>query len=486
MIQSSFVDNRSVFFKILSDDQIFEIRRAAFDVLLHTGCKIHNAEARKMLIQAGAIVKDELVKIPEHIIEACINTAPKGFTIYDRDGNRAMEVEGLKSFYGSSTGSLFTKDSITGEVHKTLLKDIERGARISDALENIDFVMPMGSASDIDPHQAEELYEFEAILNNTTKPSVMLSYSIIAYEMVYEMAAEVAGGLDNLREKPFIIFYPEPITPLVFPSDVIDRMFISADLCMPQIPGPVVQIGVTGPVTLAGGVTQLIAEALMSVILIQLRKPGAPCFMGASFAGFDMATGNICLGSPELSLGIIALNEVEKSFGLPTWGTAGGTDAKTLDAQAGVDGTFSILSQGLGGVNLIHDVGYMDNSMICSAEMLVLGNEIIGKTKRFIRGFEVNPETIARELINKVGPGGNYLQEEHTLNNFRKELWMPSLLTRQRFNEWKSAGAKTMERRVREKIVNILENHEVPSLPDKVLEGIEKIKRKADGQYATK
>jgi len=484
MIQSSFIENRSISFRVLSDDQIWEIKRAAFDVLAKTGCRISHKGALKILKQAGAMVKDNLVKLPEHIVEECLRTAPKGFTIYDRDGNRAMEVEGRKSYYGTSTGSPNTKDALTGEVHETQLIDIARGAKIADALSNIDWVMPVGSARDVEPPLAEEIHEFEAIVTNTTKPMVMLSYSPRAFELVYEMAAEVAGGLDALKEKPFIIAYPEPITPLVFPDDGVERMFFVADLGMPQIPGPVVQIGVTGPVTLAGGLAQLMAESLMALTLIQLRRPGAPCFLSGNFAGFDMATSNISVGAPELSLGVAAQAEVAQSFGLPTWGVAGGTDSKVLDAQAGVDGTFSILTQGLAGLNLIHDVGYMDSSMLCSAEMLVLGDEVIGMTKRFIRGIEVTSETLTRELIEKVGPGGNYIQEDHTFENFRKELWLPSLMTRQRYNDWQAQGAKDMAQRVQAKIKEILDTHEVVPLPDKVLSSLNKIKQAGNKELA--
>jgi len=484
MIQSSFTENRSINFRVLSDDQIWEIKRAAFDVLVKTGCKISHKGALKILKQAGAWVKNDLVKLPEHIVEACVSTAPKGFTIYDRDGNRAMEVEGRKSYYGTSTGSPYTKDGLTGEVHETQLIDIARGARIADALSNIDWVMPMGSANDVDPPLAEEIYEFEAIVTNTTKPMVMLSYSPRAMEFVYEMAAEVAGGLDALREKPFIIAYPEPITPLVFPDDGIERMFFLADLGLPQVPGPVVQIGLTGPVTLAGSLAQLMAESLMALTLIQLKSPGSPCFLSGNIAGFDMATSNISAAAPELSLGVAAQAEIAQSFGLPTWGVAGATDSKVLDAQAGVDGTFSILTQGLAGLNLIHDVGYMDSSMLCSPEMLVLGDEVIGMTKHFIRGIKVTPETLTRELIAKVGPGGNYIQEGHTFKNFRKELWLPSLMTRQRYDDWQEQGSKDMAQRVQEKIKEILDTHKIVPLPDKILSSIDKIKQAGNKELA--
>jgi len=479
MIQSSFTQNRSVFFRVLSDDQIWEIKRAAFDILEKTGAKILHKEARQMLKKNGAVVKDDMVKIPEYVVQQCIQTAPKGITIFDRNKKRALEVEGRKSYYGTSTASPNTRDALTGEIHETRVKDIARGAKVADALPNIDWVMPMGSSQDV-PAFAADLHEFEAVVKNTTKPLVFIGYSKRGVELVYEMAATVAGGIEELRAYPFLIAYPEPITPLVYPPEVVDRMFIAADLFMPQIPGPTQQLGATAPVTLAGALALAIAEGLLSLTLVQLRRTGAPCFLGANVSGFDMATTTLSIASPEMSLGLCAQAEVAQSFGLPSWGLAGSTDSKVLDAQAGIESAFSILAQGLGGLNLIHDVGYMDGGMICSAEMLVLGNEVVGMARRFIRGIEVTPDTLARDVIQKVGPGGNFLQEEHTFRHFRKELWMPTLLSRQPYGIWQQEGSRDMGVRVQEKVKEILDSHQVAPLPDSTLSALEKLK--IDGQ----
>ena len=479
MIQSSFSENRSVLFRVLSDDQIWEIKRAAFDILEKTGAKIMHQGARDMLKKAGAIVKDDIVKVPEFVARECLRTAPKGFTMYDRNGNRALEVEGRKSYYGTSTASPNTRDALTGEIHETRVIDIARGARVADALPNIDWVMPMGSSQDV-PAVSADLYEFEAVVTNTTKPIVFIGYSPRGMELVFEMAAEVAGGLEALRERPFLISYPEPITPLVFPEEVIERMFITADLFIPQIDGPTEQLGATAPVTLAGAIALAIAEGLMNITLVQLRNPGAPCGMSCNISGFDMSTTMLSIASPETSLGLAAHAEVAQSFGLPTWGLAGATDSKTLDAQAGIESAFSILAQGLAGLNLIHDVGYLDMGMICSAEMLVLGDDVIGMTKRLIQGVDVNQETLARDVIQQVGPGGHFLLEDHTYNHFKKELWVPKLLTRQPYETWQSQGAKDMEARVKEKVKEILDTHNVPSLPDKTLAALEKLKNKGE------
>ncbi len=483
MIQSSFVENRSVFFRVLSDDQIWEIKRAAFDVLEKTGCSVQHAGALRLLKDAGAVVRDDHVRVPAYIVEECIRTAPKGFPLYDRSGARAMEVEGRKTYYGTSTASPNTRDALTGEIHETRVLDIARGAQVADALANIDWVMPMGSSQDV-PALAADVYEFEAVVTNTTKPIVFIGYSPRGVELVFEMAAEVAGGLDRLQERPFVLLYPEPISPLLFPEEVVDRMFIAADLGMPQIPGPAVQPGATGPVTIAGAVGQVLAEGLMSLTLVQLRRPGAPCFLGANLGVFDMVTTNMCQAGPETSLGLAAQAEVAQSWGLPTWGTAGATDSKALDAQAGLESAFHILAQGLAGLNLIHDVGYMDAGMVCSAEMLVLGDEIIGMTKRFIRGLEINAETLARPVIERVGPAGHYLQDDHTYHNFRKELWTPTLLTRQRYDEWELEGAQDMEQRVRAKVRGIVDDHRALPLPDKTLAALATLREKGAAELA--
>ena len=477
MIQTGAVEKSSVWFRVLSDDQIAEIKRAAFDVMSTVGFTVYHQGARKMLKQAGALVKGERVRVPQHVVTACLASAPKGWTIYDRNGNRAMEVEGRKSYYGTSTASPNTKDAVTGEIHPTRVADIAIGAQVADALPNIDWVMPMGSSQDVPP-EAADLYEFEAVVTHTTKPMVFIGYTPRGVELVYEMAAEVAGGLENLQAKPFLIFYPEPISPLVLPADVIDRLFVCADLNLPQIQGPTIQPGATGPVTLAGAVVQGTAEALMCLVLAQLRKPGCPCSLGCNFGIFDMAVGLLTMAAPEMSLALSAQAEVAQSFGLPTWGLAGATDAKTIDAQAGAESAFSILAQGLGGLNLIHDVGYMDNGMVCSAHQLVLGDENIAMTKRFISGIQVNRETLAREVIAGIGPGGHFLEDEHTYRHFKNELWHPTLMTRAAREEWEMLGSKDMAVRVHEKLQDILGSHTAPALPDKILAAIRAIRDK--------
>jgi trimethylamine--corrinoid protein Co-methyltransferase len=244
----------------------------------------------------------------------------------------------------------------------------------------------------------------------------------------------------------------------------------------PKTPGPAVQLGATGPATLAGVITQITAESLMCLTLAQLRSPGCPVCLSGNVQILDMKTGIFGVGFPEMSLGISAQAEVAQSFDLPTWGYAGCTDAKRVDAQAGLESAFSILSQGLAGLNLIHDVGYLDMAMVSSPAQLLLGNEAIGMTKRFLQGIEVSPDTLARHVIQAVGPGGHFLQQRHTLEHFRSELWRSELLTREPYEIWKESGGKDMAQRIQDKLINILDSQEVPSLPDDVRSAIDSIK----------
>lgn len=477
MINSASTQARQPYLKILTVDQIFEIKRAAFDIMYSVGFKVLHAGARDMLKKAGAVVDGELVRVPEYIVKQCLITAPNGFTLYDRLGNRALEIEGRKSYFGTSTGSPRTKDALTGEIHPTTVKDIGIGARVADACENIDWVMPMGSSQDV-PSIVSDLYDFEAVVTNTTKPIVFLGYSGRGTQLVFEMAAEIAGGMDKLRQKPFLAVYPEPISPLVQPDETIDRIFAAADNYIPQVPGPAVQMGATGPMTMAGVITMITAESLMCLVLAQLRQPGCPVCLSGNVQILNMASGIFGVGYPEMSLGISAQAEVAQSFNLPTWGYAGCSDSKVVDAQAGLESGFSIITQALAGLNLIHDVGYLDQAMVCSTAQLVLGNEAIGMTRKFMEGIRVDAKSIARQVIEDIGPGGHYLAHKHTLTHCREAIWNSKLLSREPYERWKEKGKKDMAQRIQERLADILENHKVPTLKESILVKIREIREK--------
>jgi trimethylamine--corrinoid protein Co-methyltransferase len=187
---------------------------------------------------------------------------------------------------------------------------------------------------------------------------------------------------------------------------------------------------------------------------------------------------------PESSLVLAAQAQIARFIGLPTWGLAGGTDSKLIDAQAGAESAFSILAQAMAGINLIHDVGYMDMGMCCSCDMLVLGDELIGWTKRFMRGLPINAEEIALDAVRAVGPGGNYLMQKQTLERCRSEYWMPELFSRDPRSVWEKKGRIDIRERVHDKVLRLLDEHLPPELPAGTLQALEEIKSRVEKEQA--
>jgi trimethylamine---corrinoid protein Co-methyltransferase len=281
------------------------------------------------------------------------------------------------------------------------------------------------------------------------------------------MAAAVRGGEDRLREKPFLIHYSEPTPPLTHSFGAVNKVFLCADKGVPITYTPGAILGATAPVTLAGGIAQANAEALSGIVLHQLRSRGAPIISGLAVVPLDMLASTFSYGAPEWRLTNSAFADLYHFYGIPMWSTVG-TDAHVFDAQAGIEHALCTLLAALDGANLIHDVGYGGQGLIGNPAMIVMGNEIISWVKRVIRGFEISPDTLALDVIRGVGPGGDYLSEEHTVRNFKRELWRPSVSNRLDPDTWIQAGRKSYQDLAREKALSILETHKVEALPGDV------------------
>ena len=276
------------------------------------------------------------------------------------------------------------------------------------------------------------------------------------------------------------VAYLEPTTPLVHTKAAVEKVLFAAERRVPMIYTPGVMSGATGPVTLAGSLVVAVAEFLTGMVIAQLRRAGAPMIMGGMASPMDMRTTVFTYGSPELHLMSAALTDIAHWLKLPMFSAAGCSDSKTLDEQAAAEASLSIMAAGLSGANLIHDVGFLESGLLGSPEMVVLCDELVGMVKRFLRGVEVNDETMAVDVIRDVGPGGNFLAHDHTVRHLRKELWFPQLIDRDRYEPWRQAGSATMGDRVRQRVRDILATHEVPPLPEEVDARINRIVLAAD------
>jgi trimethylamine--corrinoid protein Co-methyltransferase len=459
--------------RALSEEQVHRVHQATLHIFEQIGFEVQDPQGRDLLLGAGATEVGDRIRIPERALNKALASAPSRIPMYDRLGNLVMPLELGKTFFGSGSDTTFTYDLETGERRHTTAQDVEEAARLTDALENLTFVMSMGNPSDVPP---EDLYlhEFIRMLRGSVKPNVFTAKDREDVEDIYRVAAAVMGGEEALRQKPILLLYAEPISPLLVPEESLQKVIFCAEKGVPAAYVPSPNMGGGGPITLAGAVALGNAEALLGLIIAQLVRPGTPYLYGANTAAMDMKTTIVSYGSPEWSLGMAAGTDLARFYGLPAWGYGGASDSKVVDAQAGLEATFSIMSAYLTRCTLVHDVGYIEYGSTSSLEMLVIADEIISMTRTFMRGVEVSETTLALEAMARVNPGSGFLADEHTLENWRWAQWAPKIIDRQRHGPWLEEGAKDMFTRARERVLEILQSHQVPPLPDRAEAAVER------------
>ena len=437
-------------FRVLSLNQIKKIHLATLEVLERTGVRIGCQEGFDLLREGGCKTEGDVVHFPPHLVEWAINSAPSQVLLWNRLGNKKLALGGRNTYFGLGPTLLNMIDLETGKRRLFKREDTANAAKVADALPNIDWVMGLGTISDVPP-QYSDRFEFEAMVKNTSKPIVIWNYTKEGLKDSMEMASAVVGGKENLLKRPFLISYAEPISPLTGDRAATEKLLLAAEYGIPIIHTPCIQSGVSGPVTLAGALVIANAENLSSLVIAQLKRKGTAFLMCGVITIMDMRDAQMSYGAPELSLALSGFTDIAHYYGVPTWGTAGCSDSKLPDEQAAVEATFSSLFSMLSGANLVHDVGYLESGKTGALEMIVMVDEILGYIRRITRGIEVNEETLAIDAIEEVGPGGHFLTHSHTLRNFRKELWQPDLSDRQSWSKWVEGGKKRMEDRTREK-----------------------------------
>jgi trimethylamine--corrinoid protein Co-methyltransferase len=321
-------------------------------------------------------------------------------------------------------------------------------------------------------------HQFVAMLRNCTKPIVFTSADNVCLADIIEIAAANSGGLEELQKNPTLCLYAEPSSPLNHSKTAIEKLLLVAEKKIPVVYTPCPIAGATAPMTLAGALVIAVADSLSGLVAAQFHAPGAPFIMGGVLSTMDMASTIYTYGSPEFSLLEAALTDLSHFYKLPMFSTAGCSDSKIFDEQAAAEAMMSIFSAALSGANLVHDVGYLENGLIGSYEMLVASDEFIAMAKHYVKGVEVSPETLAVDVIEKVGPGGNFVAEKHTQKHFREVEWFPKLMDRQNLSDWDLNGSKPMRQRVNERVKEILSTHSVTPLKDEVEKVIEKIFKK--------
>jgi len=475
--------NRSTKFRVLSEDQIERIYFAALEVLERTGGMIYHDEALELFRDSHAVVKGNHVRVPPYMVEEALNFYPRKITLKGRNKQRSLHIQKNTVAYGTGSDLPFTYDRETGERRRTVYQDVNNAARLVDALSNYDFLMSHGIVSDAPNPQTYDRHQFMAMLEKCTKPMVLTSVDGEGLEDLWRMGCLVQGGEEEFRLNPLFVAYIEPISPLKNDRTAVEKLLFAAEKKLPAMYTPCPSSGATAPATIAGMLVQSLAETLMAMVLCHLKSPGTPLIMGGVTTLLDMKKSTYSYGAPELSLASAANTDISKWLNLLMFSTGGCTDAKIMDEQAAAEQMMSLFYAHLSGANLVHDVGYIDHGTNASLESLVLNQEMMGMVKQFGKGINTDKDHLALDLIEKVGPSGEYVTSDHTFDHW-KEWFMPQLQDRSDYETWKANGSKTMLDRVKEKTNQLLNEYEPQPLDEKLEGELREVIRHADERHA--
>jgi trimethylamine--corrinoid protein Co-methyltransferase len=453
----------SVQFARLSDGQARKIHWASLDILERLGVQLHHQEAIDLLKKGGAGVSDNIVRLPSGMVEKAFSSVPKRVVLYDRHGRAVMPLEGHRCFYGPGSDCLHLIDHRSGERRKPLLQDVVEGSILCDALPDIDFLMSMVLPCDVDQARAD-VYQSEAMLANSTKPVLNVSYELQGLVDAVEMAEAVLGGADALRRTPLITCYINVVSGINHNKEALQKLMYLAGKGLPAIYVPAATGGVTSPITPAGAVAVDNAGVLLGLVLSQLVREGAPYIMtGMLPVPMDMRTMVVPYNSPERGI----FQAMAHLYHLPCFGWGGVSDSKAVDGQAAAEAALTLLAESLTGGNIIHDLGYLESGLTFSFAQLAICEEMIRWIEAFVKGVEVTDETLALDVVAQTGPSGHFLNKEHTRRHFR-EVWQPGLFERDDHKTWTAKGSKTLAERASERVEQLLKEHRPEPLPQEV------------------
>jgi len=449
-------------FEVLNQAEIEKIHAASMEILAEIGMKVGYSKARDLFQQAGAEVDDvtNAVKIPETLISWAIEQAPKQFTLHGIDPAFHFKIgddQDTPVFAGLGTPTRII-DLDSREVRAVTLQDVIDHIILISACENIH-----NSQMDVWPDDIPmTTIHTEAIwawAHNSRKSFGMGCYGYLPTKDMMQMMALAVGGKEELCQRPRFFAICSVVSPLQMDQAQAEGLLICADYGQPVTMAPEAIAGATAPVTLAGLLAQENAAILAHITLSQIFRPGAPVMYGTVSTVSNMRYGTVALGAPETGLITAASAQLARYYGLPIRSVGGATESKRPDIQAGFERMGTLLPAVLAGVNLITCAGTLDGTMLEDHALLMLDDELCGAALRLARGIEVNDETLALDLIKRIGYSGNYLAEEHTAARYREELFIPRLYSREPYDTWEKQGEKLALDHARQRVKDVLAKH---------------------------
>jgi trimethylamine--corrinoid protein Co-methyltransferase len=443
---------------LLLPEEVQKIDLTARRILERIGIRVMDNAFLDILKEAGVQVDygDQIVRFEAGWLEEILARAPSQFILCSRDGKNDVHL-GKGKIHFANGGRVFRiLDMGTGGYRLTMLRDVAHTATLVDCLDHIALYIIACQAHDLQP-QYYHLNDFYYALNYTSKHVMGGCDSREGAKQMWELAVFIAGGEEELRERPFVSVITNPISPLTIDGNTLDILDFCCSKSIPLTCAPAPISGATAPATLAGTLCQMHAEALAGVAICQVLHPGAKVLYGAVPTAMDLRQMEYTMGSVEMAMMNAAAVQLAKLYDLPIYASGGVTEAKRPDIQSGCEKTFSNLMVASNGADLIHlAAGMLDSGNSISYEQYVIDNEVLGMIKRILAGIKVDDELLSFDVINQVGPGGNYVMEEHTIKHMRDEFFYPTLSVRCNFDIWEEQGRPSMLSRANDLVEKIL------------------------------
>lgn len=465
------------YFSRLTDAQCEQLHEATLQVLERTGLLIEETEALELLSRAGASVDGSLVRIPRRIVEEALDVVPREVTLFDRTGEPRLRLSGHATYFGTGSDCMYCYDHRTNTRRRAVLQDVVDAARVTDACENIDFVMSLFTPSDVTA-EIMDRHQMAAMLANTTKPIVYITMNDLrAHHDAIAMAAGAVGGVSALQERPFVACYKNTLFPLVHNREAVRTLLDLAGMNLPCIYSPVSTAGTVAPMTVVGATVVVNAGVLAGLVMSQLKREGSP-YISIGWAGeaMDMRTMVDVFAEPD-HRGVYS--SLLHWYKLPMWTLGGVTDSKLPDQQAAAEVALTLLADAVTGGHMNHNIGFMESAFTGSLTQVVLGDDIAGWIKAFTAPVEINDETLALDVIDKVGPGGLFLKHRHTRQHAR-DRFQPKLFDRSFHEDWARRGAKDTTTVAAERVDELLAEHRPQPLSSTSQAAIQEVLRKAE------
>ena len=452
----------------LSDDDMDRVHAQAMRILGEVGTEVHDDSMLARLSHAGQRVDATRVYWDPGFVMAQLKLAPSTFTVTGRNPAREVALGGGSLAHSTVGGPPFADDRVRGRRDGSIADHIElvKLAHASDQLA----ILQSGvtEAQDLD-YNSRHLEMDYSILRWSDRPLIIYGTSGPKARDAFTLAAIAAGGREVLERRPMAIGVVNPNSPLVWDGLMVDTLAACAEYNQPVAITPFLLAGASAPVTLAGGLSLLVAETLAGVAMAQLVRPGTPCIFGCFFIGVDMRSGGPSLGLPESVLTTLAGGQLARRYGLPLRGGGGLCSAIPMDAQAAVESTMSMWGTYLAGCDLVlHTAGWIEGGLVASYEKLMLDLEVLRMMERLNHGLVVDDDQLAFDTIADVGPGGLFLAHEHTLERFRTDLFMSPMFRSQAYPTWVKQGSPTAEDVATREWQTLLESYEDPGIDDAV------------------